>query len=90
MIEEIILKMIDARVEPLERRIGDLERERDQAKGLLAKPTFRMREAEKILGRNRFQITVMIHNGTIKKARKIGRPWYFDAEELRQIAGTLK
>lgn len=85
-IEDLVNRIIDARVKPLEQRVSELEKERDQHLSILAKPIVKMREAEKILGRNRFQIIVVIHNGTIKKSRKIGRLWYFDAEELRQLS----
>ncbi len=96
MIEEIIQKMIDERVKPLERRINDLERQLAQSKGLLTRRVVKMAEAVKILHCSRDKIASMIEikdekgrviqPGIIKKAKKIGRPWLFDAEELRQIA----
>ncbi len=85
--------MIAAEVEPLKRRIEQLEKQLN-SKILYSDPV-KMAGAQKILGRSNVDITRRIqqydekgrpiNKGLIKKAKKFGAVWYFDVNELQFI-----
>lgn len=84
--DELLQKAIREAVNPLISRIEELEIQLKK-KGDYA-DWVRMPEAEKILGISDSQVTRLIHAGTIKSARKIGRLWYFDRRELRKLEAS--
>ncbi len=82
LVNIVTLEEVREMLLPLQKRIADLERQLSKRSVGVCK----MNEAVKILGVSNVQVGRLIGVGIIKKARKSGRPWYFDRQELNELS----